>query len=86
MYLIECWFRNINNAYFVKHHPLFKPFAEKLSFDKFGELYADMLIALHKELSMQENVNYLKKLGIKSMNAVVKDVEKELAEYKKKKS
>ena len=70
MILIECWWRDIDNSYFVRNFPLFKPYIEKnqLSFDQFGALNGQMILALNDELKTIENADYFKKNNIKGID------------------
>lgn len=73
MILIECWWPDIDNNYFVRNFPLFKPYIEKkqLSFDQFGALNGQMILALNDELKTIENANYFKKNNIKGIGHLV---------------
>ncbi len=81
MYLIECWFGNIDNAYFVQNFPTFKSFMkEGLTFDQFGELMPQMFVDLNNDLTTTENVDYLKRKNIKSVAEIQQET---IAEMRK---
>ncbi len=76
MILIECWWRDIDNIYFLRNFPLFKPYIEKdqLSFDQFGALSGQMILDLDKELKTVENMEYLKRNGINGIEHLLNDI------------
>ena len=76
MILIECWWRNLDNHFFLINFPLFKPYIEqnKLSFDRFGALSGQMIIDLHNELKTHENAEYFKRHNIKDIDALIYEI------------
>lgn len=73
MFFIECWWRDIDNNYFLQNFPLFKPYIEKkqFSFDQFGALQGQMILALNDELKTVENIDYLKRNNIKGIDHLI---------------
>ena len=48
---------------------------QRVTFDKFSELYPKMLIELYKAIATEENTGYLKRMNIKSLKALTQDIQ-----------